>query len=233
MEYEKISKARKYLIDVFNKYNITEPIKLEVKNDILKQVLFLNVGFYLFIPDLENVYEHLDWSNISMDKVRVAGKDLSKYHNMKINPQTILNRDLSNTICKGVKFVGTFDNADITRSNLNGSIDAVINPQTIKNKDLTFGSFNGVRFIDTFNGCIIMGANFEGSINCNIDVSQVSQKMLTNANLDSAVLSGSFYGCNTQNTKFMNATYETKLISDEKEFKTSVHKKLRERNIKN
>ena len=78
--------------------------------------------------------------------------------------------------------------------------------------------------------CIIMGANFEGSGNCMIDVSQVSQRMLTNANLGSAMLSGSFYGCNTQNTKFTNATYEKELITDEKEFKMSVHRKIRERN---
>ena len=75
-----------------------------------------------------------------------------------------------------------------------------------------------------------MGANFDGSLGCKIDVSQVSQKMLTNANLGSAMLSGSFYGCNMQNTKFVNATYEKELITDEKEFKMSVHKKIRQRN---
>lgn len=230
MGYEGIRKARKYLIEVFDKYDFDEPLKLNVDGRILKEVLFLNIGYYVFISDLENVYQKLDWSNIPMDRVRVAGKDLSKYTNMKINPQTIHNKDLSNTICKGVEFIGLFDDVDITRANLNDSINAVINPQTVKNRDFTYGSFRGVKFTDVFDNCIIMGANFEGSGNCMIDVSQVSQKMLTNANLGSAMLSGSFYGCNTQNTKFTNATYEKELITDEKEFKMSVHKRIRERN---
>ena len=230
MNYEGVSKARKYLIEVFSKYDFDGPVKLNVRSDILKQVLFLNIGYYVFISDLEDVYRKIDWSNISMEKVRVAGRDLSRYTNMKINPQTIHNKDLSNTICKGVEFIGLFDGVDITRANLNDSIDATINPQTVKNRDFTYGSFKGVRFIDTFDGCIIMGANFTGSINCRIDVSQVSQRMLTNANLGSTMLSGSFYGCNTQNTKFENAIYDKELIIDEKEFKLNVHKRIRERN---
>ena len=230
MDYVGVRKARKYLIEAFDKYDFEEPIKLNVRSDILKQVLFLNIGYYVFISDLEDVYKKIDWSNISMEKVRVAGRDLSRYTNMKINPQTIHNKDLSNTICKGVEFIGLFDDVDITRINLNDSINAVINPQTVKNRDFTYGSFKGVRFIDTFDGCTIMGANFDGSINCKIDVSKVNQKMLTKANLGSTMLSGSFYGCNTQNTKFANATYEKELIADEKEFKMSVHKKIRQRN---
>lgn len=230
MNYEGVSKVRKYLIEVFSKYDFDRPVKLNVRSDILKQVLFLNIGYYVFISDLEDVYKKIDWSNISMEKVRVAGRDLSRYTNMKINPQTIHNKDLSNTICKGVEFIGLFDGVDITRANLNDSIDATINPQTVKNRDFTYGSFKGVRFIDTFDGCIIMGANFTGSINCRIDVSQVSQRMLTNANLGSTMLSGSFYGCNTQNTKFENAVYEKELITDEKEFKLNVHRRIRERN---
>lgn len=230
MNYEVVSKARKYLIEIFSKYDFDRPVKLNVRSDILKQVLFLNIGYYVFISDLEDVYKKIDWSNISMEKVRVAGRDLSRYTNMKINPQTIHNKDLSNTICKGVEFIGLFDGVDITRANLSDSIDAIINPQTVKNRDFTYGSFKGVRFIDTFDGCIIMGANFTGSINCRIDVSQVSQRMLTNANLGSTMLSGSFYGCNTQNTKFENAIYDKELIIDEKEFKLNVHKRIRERN---
>lgn len=230
MNYEVVSKARKYLIEIFSKYDFDRPVKLNVRSDILKQVLFLNIGYYVFISDLEDVYRKIDWSNISMEKVRVAGRDLSRYTNMKINPQTIHNKDLSNTICKGVEFIGLFDGVDITRANLSDSIDAIINPQTVKNRDFTYGSFRGVRFIDTFDGCIIMGANFTGSINCRIDVSQVSQRMLTNANLGSTMLSGSFYGCNTQNTKFENAIYDKELIIDEKEFKLNVHKRIRERN---
>ena len=230
MDYVGVRKARKYLIEAFDKYDFEEPIKLNVRSDILKQVLFLNIGYYVFISDLEDVYKKIDWSNIPMDRVRVAGRDLSRYTNMKINPQTIHNKDLSNTICKGVEFIGLFDDVDITRANLSDSIDAVINPQTVKNRDFTYGSFRGVSFTDTFDGCTIMGANFDGSINCKIDVSKVNQKMLTKANLGSTMLSGSFYGCNTQNTKFANATYEKELIADEKEFKMSVHKKIRQRN---
>lgn len=230
MDYVGVRKARKYLIEAFDKYDFEEPIKLNVSGNILKEVLFLNIGYYVFIADLENVYKKLDWSNIPMDRVRVAGRDLSRYPNIKINPQTIHNKDLSNTICKGVEFTGLFDDVDITRINLNDSINAIINPQTVKNRDFTYGSFKGVRFIDTFDGCTIMGANFDGSINCKIDVSKVNQKMLTKANLGSTMLSGSFYGCNTQNTKFANATYEKELIADEKEFKLNVHKRIRERN---
>lgn len=232
MDYVKISKARKYLIEAFNKYDFDKPVKLKTNSDILKKILFSDIGFYTFIGDLEVVYQKIDWSEISMEKVRVASKDLSKYHNMKINPQTIHNKDLSNTICKGVEFVGLFDGVDITRANLSGSINAVINPQKVKNKDFTFGIFRGVKFTDTFDNCIIMGANFEGSTNCKIDVSQVSQKMLAKANLGSTMLSGSFYGCNTANTKFANAIYEKELIIDEKEFKLGVRKKLRQKNYK-
>ena len=74
MNFERLSNARKYLIEVFDKYDFDKPVKLDVQSDILKQVLFLNIGHYVFISDLENVYQKLDWSEISMDKVRVTGR---------------------------------------------------------------------------------------------------------------------------------------------------------------
>ncbi len=233
MDYDIINKARRLLVSSLDKYSGDKPIKIKIDKYILKEILFLNIGYYVFIPNLEDVYCKIDWSDIPMDRVRVIGKDLSKYRNIKINPQTVHNKDLSNTIYKGVEFVGLFDDANIVRTNFAGSIDAIINPQTVRSKDLSYGIFKDVIFTDTFDGACIIGANFDGSNKGLIDVSRVYQRRLSNANLGSTILSGSFYGCDTSNTTFVNAIYEGQLIEDDKTFKTSIYRKVRAKNKQN
>lgn len=88
---------------------------------------------------------------------------------IKINPQTIYNKSLLDTVLGGVEFIGGFHGVKLRHIDFTGSKGAVINPQTVKEKYLVSCIFNGVEFSGTFDNCVIMYSNFTGSKNAVID----------------------------------------------------------------
>lgn len=90
----------------------------------------------------ENILQKIDFSNVPFDNFDARHIDFSNYSGVKLNPQTVFNKDLSNCTFKGVEFTGPFDGCKITGSDFSGSSGAKIDPLTLKpGKDL-YG-FNG------------------------------------------------------------------------------------------
>ena len=159
------------------------PVVLPFDKDFLNNLLFELGGFYkIFAPSLKEILSKINFSNVSFDYFRAGGFDFSPYFGIKINPQTIYSKDLDDTICKGVEFIGDFYDVRIRGTNFTGSKGAKINPQFIKKKnmsnakccDVKFISLEGEKNID-FYGVNIEGTDFTGS-NCEFEQKEVEQE---------------------------------------------------------
>ena len=102
----------------------------------------------------------INYSNVKFDGFKANNYDFLLYIGIKLDPQVIYEKRLSNSICKGVEFIGTFDNEG---ANFAGSKGAKINPQTIWNKDMENCVFTDVEFIGPFDEVSISGSDFTGS----------------------------------------------------------------------
>lgn len=122
---------RSILISELEKY-YGEPILLPLDAHILQQIIFDTVlpsKCKKISDDLKYVLKKIDFSNIPFDNVLLKLCNFNKLKGVRINPQTIYCKDLSNCNFDGVTFIGSFDNTICTDSNFNGSTGAVINPQ--------------------------------------------------------------------------------------------------------
>ena len=68
------------------------------------------------------VLKKIDYSNVSFNHFNCCCFDFSGFIGVKINPQKIFFKRLASAECDGVRFVGSFKNVDITRTDFKGSI---------------------------------------------------------------------------------------------------------------
>lgn len=160
MEYVTIEKLRSILIEELNQYTGWEPVPLNFESELLRKIMFTEGKFY---EELKDVVKKINFSNVSFDGFDASMYDFSSLRGVKINPQTIKDKNLTNTICQDVEFIGPFDGAQIDEANFTGSKGAKINPQTIFNKSLYGTICANVEFIGTFDGTLTEGASFKGS----------------------------------------------------------------------
>jgi len=136
MELSKLVKLRKILVEELNKLEDGKVVLLPYPSYFLKILLFdgQEYGFDIF-----SVYHKIDFSNVDFTDIRVAGKIFDGMTGVKLNPQTVYNKDLSHGVYKGVEFIGPFDNVNIQGASFKGSKNAVIYPQKtyMKNMDWT------------------------------------------------------------------------------------------------
>jgi len=172
-----INIIRIVLSELLSEYEVKSPITLPYTGEELKEILFeksINYNgeeHYVFYDELESVIHKIDLSNVSFDNVYVEEIDFSNLHGVKINPQTIYDKNLYKTILNGVEFVtddkniiDLFDGVDVRCANFTGSKGAKINPQTIKGKNLYSCVLCDVDFTGfSFDGVSIEYTDFEGS----------------------------------------------------------------------
>ena len=136
MEISKLVKLRKILVEELKKLEDGKVVLLPYPSYFLKILLFdgKEYGFDIF-----SVYHKIDFSNVDFSDIRVAGKMFDRMTGVKLNPQTVYNKDLSHGIYEGVEFIGPFDNVNIQGASFKGSKNAVIYPQKtyMKNMDWT------------------------------------------------------------------------------------------------
>ena len=167
-----LNELRKKLKEYLINYEGIEKIKIDEK--VLEKVIFKyeedehEKKYKTFAFD-EKLIQKLDLSNISFDDFKAENFDFNGFYGVCINPQTIYEKNLYNTVCNGVKFNGSFDDCVIVQANFTGSIGAIIDPQTIYKKDLNGTICNGVSFIGPFDDCDIVRTNFTGSIGAKIN----------------------------------------------------------------
>ena len=206
MSKKNIDELREYLIQtlsnrVKNKHILFDEIDPKTLDKILfyettsikkprfslseREIIVSEKRFYKCFT--RKILQKIDFSNVSFDNFDAEGFDFTGLYGVKINPQTVLFKNLSDGIFDGVTFIGGFEGAYIYNSDFTGSSGALINPQTVLYKDLSKGIFNGVTFIGDFNEndhginkVDVTGANFNGSSGAKIDLNKVDYSNDTN-----------------------------------------------------
>lgn len=161
MQYVTIEKLRKIIVEELSQYDGAEPILLNIESEMLQKIFFTSNG--CIYPILAPILSKVDFSNISFDGFDAYQCDFSNLNGVKINPQTIKNKNLELSTLAGVEFIGSFDDVKIEGANFTGSKGAQINPQRIEKLNLKNIIATDVEFIGSFEGTEIEGANFEGS----------------------------------------------------------------------
>lgn len=202
MGNKEILLLRKEIFDKLRTYE-GKPILLEFPEEILKQLFFEYdekkeafhfISEYFMSSEIRNLMKKIDFSNISFDNfrfIKTLGMDFSGFTGVKINPQTIYDRDLSQSILTDVEFTGPFDGCAIDNCNFRGSRGAVINPQTILNKNLSNCTLASTTIRGDFDNVAISGTNFEGTKGKIL----INPQLIANKNLNNTTLAGViFYG---------------------------------------
>lgn len=210
MKYNNIEQLRRILFEELKNIDSSVPIKLPYDKDLLHQLIFENGRIFDKYPILDKI----DFSEVDFSGIDISNFDFTGLHGVKINPQTIKNKDLVSTICNGVEFIGPFDGVRIKKTDFTGSKGAVINPRKI------FADFYGVKFADvTFEGCFvgvkIEGADFTGSNGAIIDLQSIQDKSIAYTKLSGVILKGGFQGVNVEGADFTGALGIRKLFKYE------------------
>lgn len=139
--------------------------------------------FYRINYHMLKISDKIDYINIPFDDVKLSGYILDDMHNIRINPQRIYKKDLSNTtLGKNVIIIGNedinqkdlFDGVNINSTKFKGCQNVRINPQTILNKDLSHTQLEGVDFTGySFDGSNLWKTDFTGSIGAKINPNKV------------------------------------------------------------
>ena len=155
---EKINELRKRLIERLKELEEGSHIKLDYDPRLLEMVLFKKTisgkGQYKQFALPKEALEKIDFSNVNFDDFYATNFDFTGLHGIKLNPQTIYDKNLNCSILNGVTFIGPFDNVSIQCTDFTGSTGAYINPTKLYFKDeydenkinMTNCKFNGVTF---------------------------------------------------------------------------------------
>lgn len=143
---------------------LSQPIK---KND--KEIEWFKL--------LENLSEMIDFSSLEYNNLATNKENLEfmKKHNISLNPQKVIGRNLSYSDLNGLVIEGSFDQVDIRYTNFKGSKGAIINPQTIKNLNCSGTKFADVTIIGTFNGVYIENTDFTKSVNTILTLNDIEK----------------------------------------------------------
>jgi len=103
-------------------------IVLDLDEDILKKLLFINLyeGDTTHRPQLRFAYPidllmKINFSNVSFDNVDVRNICFTGLKGVKINPQTVYDKNLCLSKFRGVEFIGPFDGVIIEGADFRGS----------------------------------------------------------------------------------------------------------------
>lgn len=206
-------KKREVLLELLSEVELEEPIQLPLEPEEIKELLFeKNEDHYIISELLKPILNKIDFSNVSFDNVAVNGIDFSGLKGVKINPQTIYNKDLSKTICHGVEFVYNdnsinqydyFKEVNINFTNFKGSKNAKINPQTIKNNNLHGAILSRVDFTGySFDKACVNNVDFTGSKGVKINPQTIWNKTLWNSKCCDVEFIGSFDNACVRQTNF-------------------------------
>lgn len=126
---------------------------------------------------LENLSKMIDFSsfkynNLSGDKENL---EFMKKHNIPLNPQKVIGKNLSYSNLNGLVINGSFDQVDIRHTNFEGSKGAIINPQTIKSLNCSGTKFADATIIGSFNGVYMENTDFTKSINAILTLNDIEK----------------------------------------------------------
>ena len=190
------------LIEALDSLKDNEYVTLANPNIIFKENVLEDGKVYKEIAIPERLFRKIDFSNVSFDNVCICGFDFTGFIGVKIDPQTVYDKDFSFCVLSGVLFDGSFDGVNLSKTNFTGSRGARINPQTIPKKDLSKCKFSGVEFIGPFDGVKITGSNFTGSKGAKINPQTVYNGNLRECKFSGVEFIGPFDGIYLQGSDF-------------------------------
>lgn len=196
---EAILARKEQIFSLLNKGLLQSPYKLS--DNSIREILFIKSDdHYIFDLKLLPIRTKIDYSNVSFDNVDLSTFDFTGMIGVKINPQTIYNKNLTNTILNGVEFIGEgdiFKDVKIRWTSFKDSRGAKINPQTICDKDLTgcvlrdvvfYQSDDSMNIIDFFKNVGVEFASFEGSKGAIINPQTVKNKDFYHTQLSDVII---------------------------------------------
>lgn len=166
MDYRVIKKIRGELEEQLKQYDIEQGhIELNIPSKILEAILFEynNVRKCLdFAFDFEQI-KKLDLGSISFDNVKVFNRDFSNSKGIKINPQTVYEKNLINTKLKDVEIIGSFDDVKIKGASFKGSVGAIVDLCCIYENDARNVDFCDAYVVNyRYRGAKTTGASING-----------------------------------------------------------------------
>ncbi|MDO4377444.1 MAG: hypothetical protein Q4C38_04820, partial [bacterium] len=180
--------------------------KIDFSDNVKRLLLFDKFDdHYIINEDMMVAFHKLDISvsGLSFKNVDVAGMSLGYLNGVKINPQEVYNKDLSDTSLNGVFIEGSFDDVFIKGVSFIGALGNInVNPETIVDKNLSYAILDNVNFIGSFDDAMIFGADFEGSKNAIIDPQTIFQGDLSSCNFRDVYFDGTFEDCNIELSEF-------------------------------
>lgn len=117
---------------------------------------------------------------------------------IKINPQTIKDRNLEQCIFKDVIFTDSFDDCNIVGISISNCENVIINPKKLQKNSFISCEFDGVKFTDNFDECNISGINIKNCDNVLINPQNVENKDLRCCTLENVEFLGNFDDCDIE-----------------------------------
>ena len=160
LDSKHIIELRTVLKDELENYHGKEHIKLSIDRKLLKDILIDNKQFAI---DFELV-KKLDLTGFIFYNIDVSGLDFTGSKGVKINPQTIRNKDMHLCKLNGVTIKGSFDDVLIIGTDFTNSKGARINPETVAYKNISCCKLTDARIMNDVKNVCIAGADFSGCI---------------------------------------------------------------------
>ena len=136
ISFDNVNLSHKNLYDAYN-------VKFNPQNIYQKNLNSTILGRNIEIIDNENINQ-----KDLFEDVDIVGTEFNDCKNVRINPQTVHNKDFTGSTLEGVDFTGfSFDGAILWNANFTGSIGAIIDPHKTKYIDMV-KSLKGVILTD-------------------------------------------------------------------------------------
>jgi len=145
---------RDALFQMIRNYEGDELIRIEGPADSIEIMLFdINEHTGVKVIDIpDDILCRLDYTDISFDNASVKDFDFTGMYGVYINPQTVFNKNLRNTILNGVNITGSLEDVYIPGTNFVGSVGALINPQEVYDKNLSRAVIADCIIVNDFDG---------------------------------------------------------------------------------
>ena len=161
MKSNHVEKLREILLEELEKIESDKKILLPFSSDFISILLFENNQF---ADTLIKVLNKIDFSNVSFENIKVNGYIFDSLTNVKIDPQTVYEKDLSYGSFNGVEFTGSFYGARINEASFKGSKNAIIVPQLTYDTNMSGTDCTDAIIIGSFDGVNILGAKLGNAI---------------------------------------------------------------------
>ena len=171
--YVDIEKLREILIEELNKLEDGKVVLLPYPSYFLKILLFDGEEFSY---ELDLTYNKIDFSNVDFSDIRVSGIIFEGMTGVKINPQTVYDKDLSHGVYEGVEFIGPFDEVNVEGASFKGSKNAIIDPQKVYMKNMDYTDCSDTTIIGTFENVSCDNIKLEGAVRHNNDINMIYSK---------------------------------------------------------